>query len=441
MSDNQAASRYVKLTKEHDSPIEEIRPGELNQPVRIPQLEVRKCNECGQPLPESYEPPADEPWTTGIFGCAEDPDSFAPQSTKSPENQGDEELCAYAATNSLHVSLIKLQKIRQDDPLEEEGSGAAWKKNGIGSATDRVTGEAGASTVEHKKIVASGYKQRTWRYFVVKRWRNRRSFNNINHRSSAVSIVTFCDEDSREDAGTNRWGASRTGARCDWSAPTEECAIFEMARRLFERGENWVFRSNFESPSHCTHVGPEALRFENYRLNGSAPNSKGWTGLFCPCVLFGRNLESIKEDISWRQPCALHAICVEGGIALAAATAMFHGIDPRTSFLIGEGLLFSWWMCGIYTGIFRQSLQKKYHLKNSPGDPCMTHCCLHWCAICQEHREMKARLSENTVTPMTVVNPPAVQEMSSTDEIRESRASANGGSQNLHSTTLEMRAL
>ena len=39
------------------------------------QLNVRKCNECGQPLPESYEPPANEPWTTGIFGCAEDTES------------------------------------------------------------------------------------------------------------------------------------------------------------------------------------------------------------------------------------------------------------------------------------------------------------------------------------------------------------------------------
>lgn len=39
------------------------------------QLHVRKCNECGQPLPESYEPPANEPWTTGIFGCAEDTES------------------------------------------------------------------------------------------------------------------------------------------------------------------------------------------------------------------------------------------------------------------------------------------------------------------------------------------------------------------------------
>lgn len=39
------------------------------------QLGVHKCNECGQPLPESFQPPADEPWTTGIFGCAEDRES------------------------------------------------------------------------------------------------------------------------------------------------------------------------------------------------------------------------------------------------------------------------------------------------------------------------------------------------------------------------------
>lgn len=89
----------------------------------------------------------------------------------------------------------------------------------------------------------------------------------------------------------------------------------------------------------------------------------GWTGLFCPCVLFGRNVETIREDIPWNNACVCHALCVEGGIAVAAATAFFHGVDPKTSVLIGETLLFAWWMCGIYTGLFRQSLQKKYHLK------------------------------------------------------------------------------
>ncbi|XP_058104421.1 cell number regulator 6-like isoform X2 [Magnolia sinica] len=238
MAEETTTSRYVKLTKDHDAPMEEIRPGELNQPVQVPQLEVHRCHECGQPLPESYEPPADEPWSTGIFGCAEDTDS-------------------------------------------------------------------------------------------------------------------------------------------------------------------------------C------------------------WTGLFCPCVLFGRNVENLREDIEWTKPCICHAIFVEGGLALAAATAlMVHGIEPRTTFLIGEGLVFAWWMCGIYTGLFRQSLQKKYHLKNSPCDPCMVHCCMHWCAICQEHREMKGRLSDNVMMPMTMVNPPPVQEMN-TSESRESMASENG----VQHTNLEMRPL
>ncbi|KAK1304777.1 Cell number regulator 6 [Acorus calamus] len=237
MAEDKVTSRYVKLTKDQDAPLEDIRPGELNQPVQVPQLEVRKCGECGQPLPESYSPPANEPWSSGIFGCTED---------------------------------------------------------------------------------------------------------------------------------------------------TESC----------------------------------------------------WTGLFCPCVLFGRNVERLRDDVTWTGPCMCHAICVEGGIALAAATAMFHGVDPQTSFLIGEGLFFAWWMCGIYTGLFRQSLQKKYHLKNSPCDPCMVHCCMHWCALCQEHREMKGRLSDDVVMPMTIVNPPEVQEMNM-NENRESAASQNGASD----TNLEMQAL
>ncbi|KAL6321810.1 hypothetical protein AAG906_035507 [Vitis piasezkii] len=225
MAEGAVHSRYVKLTKDQ-GPVEEIKPGELNQPIDVPQLNVHKCNECGQPLPESYEPPANEPWTTGIFGCAED---------------------------------------------------------------------------------------------------------------------------------------------------TESC----------------------------------------------------WTGLFCPCVLFGRNIERLREDTPWTTPCICHAICIEGGIALAIGTGVFHGIDPRTSFLICEGLLFAWWMCGIYTGLVRQSLQKKYHLQNSPCDPCMVHCCMHWCALCQEHREIKGRLSEDLVMPMTIVNPPPVQEMNSEENNQQDAAPAS----------------
>ncbi|RVW15254.1 Cell number regulator 6 [Vitis vinifera] len=164
---------------------------------------------------------------------------------------------------------------------------------------------------------------------------------------------------------------------------------------------------------------------------------KGWTGLFCPCVLFGHNVEQLREDIPWTNACVCHALCVEGGMTLAAATALFHGIDPKTSFLICEGLLFTWWMCGIYTGLFRQSLQKQYHLKNSPCDPCLVHCCMHWCAICQEHREMKGHLSSNSAMPMTIVNPPPVQEMDAGGNQEAAPSSKNG----TEHTTMEIQPL
>ncbi|RHN45505.1 putative PLAC8 motif-containing protein [Medicago truncatula] len=73
MGDNR--SRYVKLTKDKEqAPFQDITPGELNQPIDI-QLNTRRCLECGQVLPEAYQPPADEDWTTGICGCVEDTDS------------------------------------------------------------------------------------------------------------------------------------------------------------------------------------------------------------------------------------------------------------------------------------------------------------------------------------------------------------------------------
>ncbi|KAA8533868.1 hypothetical protein F0562_031385 [Nyssa sinensis] len=214
MAEGGAQSRYVKLTKDQ-APLEDIKPGELNQPIDVPQLNVHRCNECGQPLPESFEPPADEPWTTGIFGCAED---------------------------------------------------------------------------------------------------------------------------------------------------TESC----------------------------------------------------WTGLFCPCVLFGRNVEKLREDTPWTSPCICHAIFVEGGIAVAAAVAAFHGIDLRTS------------------------ISYLQVLPDNDSDPCLVHCCMHWCALCQEHREMKGRLSDNVVMPMTIVNPPPVQEMNSSSNTEDSAPSSANG---VEHSNLEMQAL
>ncbi|KAL9225226.1 hypothetical protein vseg_001175 [Gypsophila vaccaria] len=244
MDEETQTSRYVKLTKAQirgDEDDDDVKPGELNQAIPTSQLHVRKCNECGQVLPESYQAPANEPWSSGIFGCTQD---------------------------------------------------------------------------------------------------------------------------------------------------TESC----------------------------------------------------WTGLFCPCVLFGRNIERLRDETPWTTPCICHAVCVEGGMALAAATSFIYGIDPQTTCLIWEGLFFTWWMCGIYTGLARQTLQSKYHLKNSPCDPCLVHCCMHWCALCQEHREMKSRLSDEAVMPMTVVNPPPIQEMTGRDSHEAEMTSRTERNSN-DSTSLEMQTV
>ncbi|CAN6562265.1 unnamed protein product [Malus baccata var. baccata] len=131
-------------------------------------------------------------------------------------------------------------------------------------------------------------------------------------------------------------------------------------------------------------------------------SSSSLTGLFCPCVLFGRNVESLRDDTPWNRPCICHAICIEGGLV-------------------------------------RQSLRKKYHLKNSPCDPCLTHCCLHWCALCQEHMEMKGRLKDDDVMLMTVINLPQVQQMKSADNNQDS-AALSSTNNNGH-TNMEMQAL
>lgn len=90
----------------------------------------------------------------------------------------------------------------------------------------------------------------------------------------------------------------------------------------------------------------------------------GMTGMLCPCVLFGRNVEKFKEEIPWTNACICHAICIEGGLTLAALMAVFNGyFEPNTLHLCGEGLLFGWWICAIYNGLFREELQKKYHLQ------------------------------------------------------------------------------
>ncbi|KAI7996097.1 Cell number regulator 6, partial [Camellia lanceoleosa] len=99
-----------------------------------------------------------------------------------------------------------------------------------------------------------------------------------------------------------------------------------------------------------------------------------------------------EDTDSWlRAACVGHIICVEGGMTFAALTSVLNGIDPHTLFLIYEGLFFAWWMCGIYTSMARQSLQKKYHLKLdwcvklTGSNICRTELSPHIMFICLSH--------------------------------------------------------
>ncbi|XP_028055305.1 uncharacterized protein LOC114259490 [Camellia sinensis] len=60
------------------------------------------------------------------------------------------------------------------------------------------------------------------------------------------------------------------------------------------------------------------------------------TGLFCPCVLFGRNVENLNVDISQRAACVGHIICVEGGMTFAALT-LYRSLDLPISLRMKGG--------------------------------------------------------------------------------------------------------
>ncbi|GJN20113.1 hypothetical protein PR202_gb07443 [Eleusine coracana subsp. coracana] len=116
-------------------------------------------------------------------------------------------------------------------------------------------------------------------------------------------------------------------------------------------------------------------------LYGSAVvDLPGWTGLLCPCVLFGRNAEAV-IGAPWMGFCTCHAICIEGGIALAIIAAACESVAPAPAvscLLISEGLLCCWMVSAIFTTLARHELQKKYHLKNSPSYNGTLHATLAW---------------------------------------------------------------
>lgn len=99
-------------------------------------------------------------------------------------------------------------------------------------------------------------------------------------------------------------------------------------------------------------------------------------GLFCPCVLFGKNVEKLHSR-PFFGPCCIHCV-LGGGVAFGASWV----VGPAAFWLT----LVSCYACG-----YRTEIRSKYHLQPRPCGDCATHFWCHPCAICQETREMKKR--------------------------------------------------
>lgn len=238
------------------------------------QLAVYKCNECGQTLPENFEAPADEPWTTGIFGCTEDMDS-----------------CKFFICYKTIIKwVISLELIKSS------------------------------------LLPCLSY-------------------------SLARILLPKCSV--RTCLWNSEWGRNLM--------EESMCLPFDCSRRRSYSRILASLYSRYRSTYHVSFLG---------RL------------VFCLVDVW---------DLHWRLQ------------ANSPAQISSPGTNHKVSWHIWRLML---WKRVVFVMI----------KQNSPCDPCMVHCFLHFCAVCQAHREMKNRLSDNFVMPMTVVNPPPVQEMSSSND-------------------------
>ncbi|KAJ7954296.1 Plant cadmium resistance 2 [Quillaja saponaria] len=84
-------------------------------------------------------------------------------------------------------------------------------------------------------------------------------------------------------------------------------------------------------------------------------------GIWCPCVMFGRNAEIIDRGTS--------SCCAQGTIV----------------YLLD---MFTYLGC-CYTCTYRKKLRKQYGLDEDPCGDCLVHCFCGKCALCQEYRELR----------------------------------------------------
>ncbi|GAQ80120.1 hypothetical protein KFL_000460310 [Klebsormidium nitens] len=153
----------------------------------------------------------------------------------------------------------------------------------------------------------------------------------------------------------------------------------------------------YQPPKYDDVAGPdyEPLRDlaeageESLQPRRSAERPKQWTtgicgcfsdlqtcclGLWCPCLLFAKNVEMLTGNPSIG-PCILHS-----GVGAAVASVMIFFFGPF-------GLLCSCASC--YASMYRKQIRGKYGLEEAPCNDVMLHYCCHFCALCQEFRELR----------------------------------------------------
>eukprot|EP00246_Nothoceros_aenigmaticus_P008645 TRINITY_DN23518_c0_g1_i1.p1 TRINITY_DN23518_c0_g1~~TRINITY_DN23518_c0_g1_i1.p1 ORF type:complete len:205 (+),score=9.79 TRINITY_DN23518_c0_g1_i1:217-831(+) len=117
-------------------------------------------------------------------------------------------------------------------------------------------------------------------------------------------------------------------------------------------------------------------------------------GLWCPCVLFGRNVEML-EGRQWVGPCLLHFL-LWGVLAFGCCA-------QQSPFGI-IGSCVSCYACG-----YRKGLRTKYNLEDAPCGDFLTHFFCHTCALCQEYRELREH--GHSYPSVSLTDPPPTQSM------------------------------
>lgn len=90
-----------------------------------------------------------------------------------------------------------------------------------------------------------------------------------------------------------------------------------------------------------------------------------WTTLFCPCITYAENGQMLYDGLrsGYSEDC-----CIYFFVCTFTCCKCLLGISRR------------------------KDMRRKYNLVDAPCNDCCVHCCCHICALCQENRELRAKM-------------------------------------------------